>query len=50
MSSNCFLCLSFSINSTAPIPIFFIKLSGKNSDEEHQDYILNIIERNLKGD
>lgn len=28
----------------------FFEILWKNSDEEHQDYILNIIERNLKGD
>lgn len=28
----------------------FFEILWKNSDEEHQDYILNIIESNLKGD
>ncbi len=28
----------------------FFEILWKNSNEEHQDYILNIIERNLKGD
>lgn len=28
----------------------FFETLWKNSDEEHQDYILNIIESNLKGD
>lgn len=28
----------------------FFEILWKNSDEEHQDYILNIIENNLKGD
>ena len=27
----------------------FFEILWKNSDEEHQDYILNIIESNLKG-
>ena len=28
----------------------FFEILWKNSDEEHQDYILNISESNLKGD
>ena len=28
----------------------FFEILLKNSDEEHQDYILHIIESNLKGD
>jgi small acid-soluble spore protein I (minor) len=28
----------------------FFEILWKNSNEEHQDYILNIIESNLKGD
>jgi small acid-soluble spore protein I (minor) len=28
----------------------FFEILWKNSDKEHQDYILNIIESNLKGD
>lgn len=28
----------------------FFEILWKNSDEEHQNYILNIIESNLKGD
>lgn len=28
----------------------FFEILWKNSDEKHQDYILNIIESNLKGD